>query len=247
MPTMNTAKAPYSGHLAPSACSPAPAGAAAPVASSPARVTRELAFTSEIRGGSSLGTTAERTTPYALEDTSTPSAAGYSSRPPVATAVAIVSASSARASIAAAIAARRPCGTRSSSGPITGARIAKGAIVTARYSATRPRASPVGTEKKTVEASATVMSMSPAELTACSSMSLPRPDSPAPSAWVARRMRRATAAGGRLRARATRRSPLGFPGMSGATPFSVPQKPGRKPVARGPLRLAADSFSGPVG
>ena len=49
-------------------------------------MTRELAFTSEKPGGSSRGTTALRTTPYAFEATSTPSAAGYSSRPPVATA-----------------------------------------------------------------------------------------------------------------------------------------------------------------
>lgn len=111
---------------------PAPIGAATPVASSPARVTRELAFTRENLGGSRRGTTALRTTPYAFEQTRTPSAAGYSSRPPVATAPDMVIASSARASIAPAIAARRPCGSRSRSGPITGARRVKGAMVMAR-------------------------------------------------------------------------------------------------------------------
>lgn len=57
-------------------CSPAPMGAPMPVASSPPSVTRELARTSEKRGGSSRGTTALRTTPYAFDATSTPSAAG---------------------------------------------------------------------------------------------------------------------------------------------------------------------------
>ncbi len=132
MPPTNTANAPYSGQLGPIRCSPAPIGAAAPVASSPDSVTRELAFTREIRGGSSRGTTALRTTPYAFDDTSTPSAAGYSSSPPPATAPDIITASTARASIEPAIAARRPCGTRSSSGPTTGASSANGASVTAR-------------------------------------------------------------------------------------------------------------------
>lgn len=95
-------------------------------------MTLELAFTRENRGGSSRGTTALRTTPYAFEQTSTPSAAGYSSRPPVATAADMATARTARASIAPAIAARRPCGSRSSSGPMTGARRTKGAIVIAR-------------------------------------------------------------------------------------------------------------------
>ncbi|CAO0837095.1 hypothetical protein SMICM17S_08035 [Streptomyces microflavus] len=95
-------------------------------------MTRELALTRENLGGSSRGTTALRTTPYAFEETRTPSAAGYSSRPPVATAPDMVIASRARASIAPAIAARRPCGSRSSSGPITGASRVKGAMVMAR-------------------------------------------------------------------------------------------------------------------
>lgn len=50
----------------------------------------------------------------------------------MATAPDIVIASTARANIAPAIAARRPCGSRSRSGPTTGASSVKGAMVTAR-------------------------------------------------------------------------------------------------------------------
>ncbi|CAM5584370.1 hypothetical protein SGLAM104S_08178 [Streptomyces glaucescens] len=176
------------------------------MASSPPSVTREFAFTSEKPGGSSRGTTALRTTPYAFDATSTPSAAGYSWRLPEITAPDSTRASSARASIADAMAARRPCGTRSSSGPITGASSVNGAIVIARYSATRPRASSVGTEKNTVDARATVIMTSPAPFTACSSISLPSPDSPAPCACVAFRIPRAVPVTGRCRARPTARS-----------------------------------------
>ncbi len=55
---------------------PRPIGAATPPVARSARVTREFAFTRENRGGNSLGTTALRTTPYDLDATSTPSAAG---------------------------------------------------------------------------------------------------------------------------------------------------------------------------
>lgn len=95
-------------------------------------MTRELALTREKPGGSSRGTTALLTTPYALEETSTPSAAGYISMLPVATAPDRTSARTARAAMAPAIAARRPCGSRSRRGPITGARTVKGAMVMAR-------------------------------------------------------------------------------------------------------------------
>lgn len=88
---------------------------------------------------------------------------------------------------------------------MTGASRVKGAIVIARYRATRPRASSVGTEKNTVVASATVIIMSPAPLMACSSISLPRPDSPAPCACVARRIPRAVPVKGRCRACPTAR------------------------------------------
>ena len=103
-------------------------------------MTRELAFTSENAGGSSRGTTAQRTTPYAFEDTSTPSAAGYSSRPPVLHRPRHRQREQRPGEHRAAIAARRPCGSRSSSGPTTGASSANGAIVTSeiqRYAAAR--------------------------------------------------------------------------------------------------------------
>lgn len=89
---------------------------------------------------------------------------------------------------------------------MTGARSVNGAIVIARYSATRPRASSVGTEKNTVEARATVIITSPAPFTACSSISLPRPDSPAPCACVALRIPRAVPVTGKCRARPTART-----------------------------------------
>ena len=82
VPATKITNAPYSGQRGPSGWSPAPMGAATPVASSPPSVTRELAFTRENAGGSSRGTTALLTTPYAFEATSTPSAAGYSSMLP---------------------------------------------------------------------------------------------------------------------------------------------------------------------
>ncbi|AIA05294.1 hypothetical protein DC74_4822 [Streptomyces noursei] len=231
MPARNTTHAPYSGQAGPIRCSPAPTGAAAPVASSPDSVTRELAFTREIRGGRSRGTTALRTTPYAFDATSTPSAAGYSASPPSATARDIDSASSARASIAPAIAARRPCGTRSSSGPTTGASSANGAMVTSRYSATRPRASWVGTEKNTVEASAIVIIMSPAAFTACSSISCARPDSPAPCAWVARRSCRAAPRSGRCSAR-----PIARPARRAFDPLVAPTPATRSYCPNSPQR-----------
>ena len=115
-----------------SGAAPPPIGAATPVASSPASVTRELALTSEKPGGSSRGTTALRTTPYALEATSTPERRR----------IQLEAAGGDRArhrpgehragQHRAAIAARRPCGSRSSSGPITGASSVKGAMVIGR-------------------------------------------------------------------------------------------------------------------
>lgn len=78
VPHTKTRQAPYSGHCGPIRFSAAPTGAATPVASRPANVTREFALTSENFGGSSRGTTALRTTPYDFDATSTPNAAGYS-------------------------------------------------------------------------------------------------------------------------------------------------------------------------
>ena len=59
----------------------------------------------------------------------------------------------ARAAIVAPIAQRRPWLKRSRNGPISGATIANGSIVSPRNSATCPRASPVGTWKNSVPAS----------------------------------------------------------------------------------------------
>ena len=125
--------------------------------------------------------------PYALEQTRQPNAAGYSERSrrrPTAPAMHPAPGSSARASMVAAIAYRRPCRTRSSSGPITGAISANGAIVTSRYSATRPRASPTGTEKNRVLASATAIMRVAGGVDAVQLDQPARPDSPAPCAWV---------------------------------------------------------------
>ena len=60
-------------------------------------------------------------------------------------------------------------------------------MVSPRKSATCPRASPVGTWKNSVPAREIATAASPAALKACSSMSRDSPESPAPSARVARR------------------------------------------------------------
>jgi hypothetical protein len=129
-------------------------------------------------------------TPYALEATSTPSAAGNSATESVTTAVPSTQHRKPRSAIVEPIAQRRPRRNRSRNGPIRGATIANGSMVSARNRATCPRASPVGTWKNNVPARATATAESPAALTACSSSSRARPDSPAPSAWLARRASR---------------------------------------------------------
>ncbi len=98
----------------------------------PASETRELALTRETPGGSRRGTVAERVRTYALEATSTPNAAGYSSMPPPATASAMTQARKPRSAKEPAIAPRRPCRKRSRTGPMMGAITTKGAIVTSR-------------------------------------------------------------------------------------------------------------------
>src|SRR4051794_12731555 len=99
----------------------------------------------------------------------------------------------ARVTNVSARAYRRPCRKRSSSGPMTGAITENGSMVTARYSATRDRASPTGTEKNTVVASDSSTSASPAAETACRPSTLASPDSPAPCALAAAATRRAVA------------------------------------------------------
>ncbi|GAA5007588.1 hypothetical protein GCM10025734_48760 [Kitasatospora paranensis] len=76
MPTTKTRNAPRSGQPGPIRCSSPPTPAATMVASNPASVTREFAFTNDSCGGSSRGTTTLRTTPYAFDATRTPSASG---------------------------------------------------------------------------------------------------------------------------------------------------------------------------
>ncbi len=95
-----------------------------------------------------------------------------------------------RPPVAAASTLRRPCGKRSSSGPATGTSSANGSIVSSRYSATEVRASPSGTEKNSVPASATATSASPAADSACTVSSADSPLRSAPSARAAARTRR---------------------------------------------------------
>ena len=168
---------------------PAPAsGADTAAPTMPDSEIRPLALTRVKSRGSSRGTAAARVTPYALDATSTPSAAGKSQRrlgdrrrrraPSTGT----PGAPSSRRSPTAGRGAKR-----SRNGPISGATIANGSIVSPRNSATWPRASPVGTWKNSVPASEIATAASPAVLKTCSWISRDSPVSPAPSASVARR------------------------------------------------------------
>ena len=136
----------------------------------PASEIRLFALTRVSPGGWSRGTVAARATPYALEQTSTPSAVGNIASDWVATASAISQHRNARRAIVDPIAQRRPWLNRSRKGPSRGATIAKGSIVIPRNSATCPRASP-GWAKNRVPASEIATAASPAALKACSSIS----------------------------------------------------------------------------
>ena len=94
-------------------------------------------------------------------------------------------ASSARPNALSAIAIRRPCWKRSSTGPITGATTANGAIVISRYSSTLPRWSLLAAEKNTVPARATVIIASAPKDSTWFQMSWVSPNSAAPSARLA--------------------------------------------------------------
>ena len=95
-------------------------------------------------------------------------------------------------------------------------------MVTSRYNATRPRAWPTGTEKNTVLASDSSTRASPAAETPCIWITLARPDSPAPWAWVALISRRYVARPARAETPAT---------------LAVPRPTARAPsAARSPLR-----------
>ena len=149
--------------------------------------TRPLALTRVKPRGSRRGTAAARVTPYALDETSTPSAAAKTSAEPLVIDDASAQQRNARTAMVAPIAQRRPCANRSRNGPISGATIANGSIVSPRNSATWSRASPDGTWKNRLPASEIATAASPAVLKTCSWISRCRPDSPAPSASEARR------------------------------------------------------------
>ena len=154
---------------------------------------RELAVTRVMPGGSRRGTAAARATAYVRLATRQPSAAGKSQALSSTTADASTHERKARVASVVPRAQRLPWRNRSSSGPMSGASSTKGAMVSTRNSATRPRASSVGSAK-TVPASETVSAASAATLTACSSVSRARPVSAAPSASAKRRNRRPAAA-----------------------------------------------------
>ncbi len=126
-----------------------------------------MAFTKVMPSGSSRGTAAARVTPYAFDDTSTPRAAGYRSAESAATAPASTQHRNPRIAKVAPIAQRRPWLKRSRNGPISGATMANGTIVSARKSATWLRASLVAPTKNTVVASEIATAASPAALAAC--------------------------------------------------------------------------------
>src|SRR6266545_3239817 len=123
----------------------------------PASEIREFAVTRVISLGSRRGTAEARVTPYALDATRQPRAAGYSH------------AELLPANDAARLHTRNP--RNPSVGPINGAINANGAIVSNRNNATRFRACSLGTAKNTVPASDTANAVSPAALTAPSSIS----------------------------------------------------------------------------
>jgi hypothetical protein len=164
--------------------------------------TRPLALTRVKVSGRSRGTAAARVTPYALDATSTPSAAGNSHTDSVTTAPASTQQRKALIAMVPPIAHRRPCAKRSRNGPISGATIANGSMVRPRKSATWPRASPEGTWKKSVPASEIATAASPAVLNECIWISRDSPDSPAPWASAARRAVRIVARPARPVARA---------------------------------------------
>ncbi len=133
-PSRNTTVPMRSTQPAPiSTARPAAMGAVIDVAISPANEARAFAVTSVISSGRTRGVTAARSTPNALDSTSTPNAAGRNVTWSLCgSALAIAQHSSARITNVLAIAYRRTCRARSSAGPISGATSANGAIVTTR-------------------------------------------------------------------------------------------------------------------
>src|ERR1700677_1688330 len=85
-----------------------------------------------------------------------------------------------------ASATRRPCCSRSSAGPMSGAITANGAMVINRYNATLDLLSPLAAAKNSVLARATVIAESTAKFATTGHVSAVRPDLSAPSAVAAR-------------------------------------------------------------
>ncbi len=95
-----------------------------------------MAFTRVTPSGTSRGTAAALVTPYALEATRQPRAAGNSQSELFTTALASARQSRPRIAIVDPMAQRRPWAKRSRNGPMSGATIANGSIVSPRKSAT---------------------------------------------------------------------------------------------------------------
>lgn len=83
-------------------------------------------------------------------------------------------------------ATRRPCCSRSSAGPMSGAITANGAMVINRYKATLDLLSPLAAAKNSVFASATAIAESTAKFAITGQVNAVSPDLSAPSAVAAR-------------------------------------------------------------
>ncbi len=154
---------------------------------SDARLDRAFAVTRVICHGSNRGVTAALVTTYAFCSTRTPNAAGSSVTASLCSiAPDMPQHSRPRASSVPVRMNLLPCFTRSSKGPINGARIAYGAIVIKSARATRPRASPTEVLKNKLPASATATNASPMPLAAVSSSRVEKPVRFAPDAPVIR-------------------------------------------------------------
>ena len=140
---------------------------------------RELALTRVKFSGSRRGTADAWVTRNALEATRQPSAAGNSHSELSRTSASTQHRNARRASVTP-IAQRRPCRNRSRNGPISGATMANGAMVSSRNWATWGRAWSVGRVKNSVPASDTATVASPAAARNCRWVSRARPLSPAP-------------------------------------------------------------------
>src|SRR5665811_1581953 len=123
------------------AAAPTASGAEMAVPAVPTNEIREFAFTRVKPSGSRRGTADALVTPYAFEATRQPRAAGNNAAEPETTASASTQQQNARMARVPPIAQRRPRRNRSRNGPMRGATIANGNIVSNRNEATSPRAS----------------------------------------------------------------------------------------------------------